>query len=450
MKKRGGNKPGISGSDQSLKITAWIVTIFSLLIILFPFALTISNAMKDNVKIYDVPPKLFPDAAQSLSLTIDYTKFSGSGEELEETIRNDMVSAMFGVYTKLTHDSIFEIKFYGVQDGKTIFYSRAHQIELQMEKDYGVYKGTVLNSNTLLYKDRGQRAADSIGYSFDPGGLPGHPPVTALQTELWSRINEEVKGKFPLSGDITGCVARRNSLLLLESFAHYMKLPQYLYRGNPVIERYGFWVFVFNTVVVIGFAMAAQVLLCSVCGFAISRLLSPRAGRAVLLFFLGAMMIPFVSIMIPQLIMYRQMGAYNNYRALLLPFLYPYGFYIYLFKGFFDRIPSSYFEAARLDGASNFYLYTRFCMPLSKPIIALIGLQTFLGNWNDFFWAWLVTEKQELWTLNVVLYNISQNAGTKQNALLGISLVTILPVILLSLVFSRQLKQSIMASGVKG
>ena len=89
-------------------------------------------------------------------------------------------------------------------------------------------------------------------------------------------------------------------------------------------------------------------------------------------------------------------------------------------------------------------------MPLSKPIIALIALQTFLGNWNDFFWAWMVTERQELWTLNVALYNISNNVSTKQNALMGISLVTILPVIVICLLFSKQLKQSIMASGVKG
>lgn len=77
-------------------------------------------------------------------------------------------------------------------------------------------------------------------------------------------------------------------------------------------------------------------------------------------------MVPFASIMLPQLIMYRQIGAYNNYAALLLPFLYPFGFYVYLYKGFFDQIPGSYFEAASLDGASNFYLYTKICMPLSK------------------------------------------------------------------------------------
>lgn len=119
-------------------------------------------------------------------------------------------------------------------------------------------------------------------------------------------------------------------------------------------------------------------------------------------------------------------------------------------QGFFDQIPSSYFEAATLDGAGNLYSYWKICMPLSKPIISLIALQTFLGNWNDYFWAWMVTEKQELWTLSVALYNISNDTGTKQNAIMGLAVIMSLPVIILTIVFSKQLKQSIISSGIKG
>ncbi len=448
--KKKSSKVRLSGSDLSLQIVAVVVTVISLLLILFPFALTISNAMKDNTKIYDAPPKLLPDSANSISLAIDYTGFTGTDSELETTIQEDMVSSMFGIYTKLNRDSVFETKFYGIKDGKTIFYSRAHQSELQLEKDYGVYEGTVLKKQTLLYKDRAQRVSQIIGYEFDLNGLPKRTAPTELEAQTHEKLNEVFESKFPLNGTLAACQTSKNNLLLFESFVHYMKLPSYMYDTNETISHVGFWAFVGNTVIVIGFAIISQVFLCSLCGFVISRLLKPRAARIVLLFFLGAQMIPFASIMLPQLIMYRNMGAYNNYAALLLPFLYPYGFYVYLFKGFFDRIPGSYFEAARLDGASNLYLYSRICMPLSTPIISLIALQTFLGNWNDFFWAWMVTERQELWTLNVALYNIANNVSTKQNALMGISLVTILPVILICLLFSKQLKTSIMSSGVKG
>lgn len=452
MKNKKPKAPSIrlSSGDRSLRFVAILMTVISLLLILFPFVLTISNSMKDNMKIYDVPPKLLPDPAQSLQVAVDYTGFSGTPEELEVQMRNDMVSTMFGVYTKMNRDSVFETKFYGTKDGKTVFYSRAHQTELQLEKDYGIYEGTVLNNKTLLYKDRPERVSKVIGYDFDLNGLADKPAPAELQPETKSKLDTVFEKKFSLNGTLTGCTLSTRNILLLESFVHYMKLPNYMYSANKTIARFGFLSFVGNTVIVIGWAILCQVFLCSLCGFVISRLLSPKAGRFVLLFFLGAQMIPFASIMLPQLIMYKNMGAYNNHAALLLPFLYPFGFYVYLFKGFFDHIPGSYFEAARLDGASNFYLYTNICMPLSKPTIALIALQTFLGNWNDFFWAWLVTERQDLWTLNVALYNISNNVSTKQNALMGISLVTILPVIVIALIFSKQIKASIMSSGVKG
>ncbi len=450
MKKNKKNKVRLSGSDLSLKIVAIAVTVVSLLLILFPFALTISNAMKDNTKIYDMPPKLLPDPANSMSVTVDYTGFDGTEDELLAQLQDDMVSTMFGIYTVLNRESIFEVKFYGTQDGNTIFYSRAHQSQLQLEKDYGIYEGTVLKKQTLLYKDRAERASQIIGYEYNPAGLSGKTAPEKLDETAASLLDQVFEKKFSLHGTVSAVSTAKNNSLLLESFAHYMKLPNYMYDRNETVAKYGFLTFVFNTVIVIGFAIIAQVLLCSLCGFVISRLLSPKAGKAALLFFMGAQMIPFASIMLPQLIMYKNMGAYNNYTALLLPFLYPYGFYVYLFKGFFDKIPGSYFEAARLDGASNAYLYARICMPLSKSIIALIALQTFLGNWNDFFWAWMVTERQDLWTLNVALYNISNNVSTKQNALMGISLVTILPVLLICLAFSKQLKASIMSSGVKG
>ncbi len=109
-------------------------------------------------------------------------------------------------------------------------------------------------------------------------------------------------------------------------------MPAYIYADSVRIVQLGFINFVLNSVIVIGFAMVAQVFLCSISAFVISKELSPKAGRVVLLFFLGAMMIPFASIMLPQLLMYKRIGAYNNYAALLLPFLYLYGFYVYLYK----------------------------------------------------------------------------------------------------------------------
>ena len=440
----------VSGSERRLKICAVVISLLFTVLMLYPLVFSISSSMKDNSQIYEIPPRLLPNWANSLTLTIDYTGMDFADEAaLKDAVMQDNILAMFGINYKMADQSIMEIHVYATRDGKTIFHSRAHQMKLQMERDYGVYKSTAIKKEVLLHGDRYVRAAESIGYEFDPDGIGKEPPQ-GLNDQFGETVSSLLSEKYQTAGTLVYTGDKVNNLLNLESFKYYLQMPAYIYPQSERIAKMGFMTFVLNSVIVIGFAMIAQVLLCSVCAFVISRQLSERAGKAVLLFFLGGMMVPFASIMLPQLIMYREMGAYNNYAALLLPFLYPYGFYVYLYKGFFDQIPGSYFEAAKLDGAGSFYLYKRICMPLSKPIISLIALQTFIGNWNDFFWAWLVTEDQNLWTLNVALYNISNNAGTKQNALMGLAVVTITPVILLSILFSKQLKQSIVASGVKG
>ena len=437
-------------SERLLKITAVTVSLLFAALMLYPMIFAVSSSMKDNSQIYKVPPKLLPGKANSLSVVLDYTgKEFQDEEELKDQMMQDNVLVMFGTNFKFADQSIMEIHVYGTKDGKTLFHSRAHQMKLQMECDYGIYKRTAIKKEILLHDDRYIRACESIGYEFDPNGIP-ESAEEGLAGDFEEQIAPVLMEKYTTEGKLVSIGNKTKNLLNLESFKYYLDMPAYIYPQSERVVKYGFLTFVMNSVIVIGFAMIAQVILCSVCAFVISRQLSKRAGKFVLMFFLGGMMIPFASIMLPQLIMYREMGAYNNYAALLLPFLYPYGFYVYLYKGFFDQIPGSYFEAASLDGAGSWYLYTRICMPLSKPIISLIALQTFIGNWNDFFWAWLVTEDQNLWTLNVALYNISNNAGTKQNALMGLAVVTITPVILLSILFSRQLRQSIAASGVKG
>ena len=449
-KKNRKNRIRCGKSERFLKIVAVTVSLLFAALMLYPLVFAVSSAMKDNSQIYKVPPKLLPGKANSVSFVLDYTgqEFQNA-EEMKDQMLKDNVLVMFGTNFKFADQSIMEIHVYGTREGKTLFHSRAHQMKLQMECDYGIYKRTAIKKEILLHDDRYVRACESIGYEFDEKGID-KVPEEGLADDFQDQIAPVIQEKYTTAGTLVSIGNRTKNLLSLESFKYYLDMPAYIYPQSERVVKYGFLTFVMNSVIVIGFAMIAQVILCSVCAFVISRLLSQRAGKFVLMFFLGGMMIPFASIMLPQLIMYREMGAYNNYAALLLPFLYPYGFYVYLYKGFFDQIPGSYFEAAALDGAGSWYLYSRICMPLSKPIISLIALQTFIGNWNDFFWAWLVTEDQNLWTLNVALYNISNNAGTKQNALMGLAVVTITPVILLSILFSRQLKQSIAASGVKG
>ena len=165
------NKIRWGRSECSLKIVAAVVSLLFAALMLYPMIFAVSSSMKDNAKIYEVPPRLLPDAANSVSLVLDYTGMDFSDEEqMRDTMFRDNVLAMFGISYKLSEESIMEIQVYGMRDGKTVFHSRAHQMKLQMERDYGVYKSTAIKEEVLLHEDRYVRANESIGYEFDPAG----------------------------------------------------------------------------------------------------------------------------------------------------------------------------------------------------------------------------------------------------------------------------------------
>lgn len=439
-------------SESGFKALSYIMTVVFILLILYPLFYIISNSMKDNSKIYDIPPSIIPDQAQSVSIVIDYQDLSELTEEaLLDSLLQDAALTMFSTVVDFPKDSIYEIKLYGVMGDKTVFYSRAHRMKLELQRDFGVYSQSAINKKVLLYKDRYSRAMDKIGYEFSPDGLDiSYSLSTNQNNHIEMGIRENLNGDFSISGAYSKSILKTNNWLLLESYGYYYQLPSYVYSNNERISQLSFFAFMLNTIIVITWAVVTQVVLGTMSAFPISRMLPKRWSKAVMMYFLATMMIPFVSIMIPQFTMFKQMGFYNNYEALLLPFLLPFGFFIYLFKGFFDQLPNSLFEAAKIDGAGNWFMYTRICLPLSKPIISLVALQTFLANWNDFLWAWMVTESQELWTLNVALYSLSKNMALKQNFIMGLSILTIIPVLLMTILFSNNIKQSIASTGIKG
>lgn len=442
----------MKGKDKSLKIVAYLITTVFMVMILFSLLFLLSNSVKDNKKIYDFPPRFLPEQAKSLSIVLDYSDkdFSDSGQ-LKDTLIKDSVLALYSTTSELDRDSVSEIKFYGEKDGKVIYYVRAHKMALQMQLDYGLYANSVPTSKVLLKDDRYKAAAEDLKYIFNESGIKKNYSKDLFgKSGLDSRIGIYLKDKFNVTGKLKGITVKKKPLLLLENYKYYLQVPSLLYEANRSIHTFGFLIFIFNTILVTASGILIQIFVCSIAAYPLARLFKKRTANALLMVFLGCMMIPFISVMVPQFMMFKDMGLYNNYGALIIPWLIPHGLNVLLFKSFFERLPQSLFDAVRIDGATEWYSYIRICMPLSKSIISIIALSTFLSGWSDFFWPWMVAQKQNLWTLSVALYNLSRMDQVKLNFLMGTSIITILPVILLTIVFSDQIKQSLASSGIKG
>lgn len=213
--KRNKNKIRYGKAERRLKIVAVTVSLLFAVLMLYPMIFAVSSSMKDNSKIYEVPPKLLPARANSVSLVLDYTGQEFENEEaMKDVMMQDNVLAMFGTNFKFADQSIMEIHVYGTKDGKTLFHSRAHQMKLQMECDYGIYKRTAIKKEVLLHGDRYTRACESIGYEFNPQGI-GEAVEEGLGTQFEQDISSMLGEKYATTGKLVRVRDKTKNILNL-------------------------------------------------------------------------------------------------------------------------------------------------------------------------------------------------------------------------------------------
>ena len=166
---------------------------------------------------------------------------------------------------------------------------------------------------------------------------------------------------------------------------------------------------IINTVIYCGLAVTFALLVNPLAAYAMSRYKIPTSYK-ILLFLMLTMAFPPMVTQIPVFLMLRELGMLNTFAALVLPGLAN-GYAIFLLKGFFDSLPRELYESAAIDGASEWVMFWHITMSLSKPILAVIGLQAFTIAYSNFMFALLICQSQKMWTLMVWLYELQQQKG---------------------------------------
>jgi multiple sugar transport system permease protein len=166
---------------------------------------------------------------------------------------------------------------------------------------------------------------------------------------------------------------------------------------------------ILNTVVYCTLAILSALLVNPLAAYAMSRYKMPSSYK-ILLFLMCTMAFPPMVTSIPNFLMLRKLGLLNTFAALILPGMAN-GYSIFLLKGFFDAQPQELYESAQLDGASEWTLFWRITMSLSKPILAVIALQAFTLAYSNFMFAFVVCQDEKMWTLMVWLYQLQQRSG---------------------------------------
>ncbi|MDD2972179.1 MAG: carbohydrate ABC transporter permease [Lachnospiraceae bacterium] len=186
----------------------------------------------------------------------------------------------------------------------------------------------------------------------------------------------------------------------------------------------------------------------TICGFVLGKY--RFRGRELLFgLILSTMMIPWCVTIIPKYTMIKAFGWLNSYKALIIPGLFS-GFGIFMMKQHMETIPDEILEAARIDGANEFYIFHKIVLPMSKNGIASIAIFQFLWTWEDYLWPYLAISDRNKQLLSVGLRMFSGQYATDFGAMFAATAISIIPVLLTYLIFQKQFIAGIAASAVKG
>jgi multiple sugar transport system permease protein len=211
-----------------------------------------------------------------------------------------------------------------------------------------------------------------------------------------------------------------------------------------------------NTLILAAGAVILQLLVSATAAFSLSKL--RPAGKNVIQFvFFSTLMVPPVVYLIPQFVNISNLplihvSLINNWAGVWLPEAAS-ALNILILKSFFDTIPTELTDAARLDGASPWQLFSRIILPLSRPALAVVTIFTVVASWKDFLWPLLVLFNPEVQPLSVAIYHeagINSNFPLPFNYLMAGLVLASIPPILLFLLFQRQIIRGINLTGLRG
>jgi multiple sugar transport system permease protein len=164
--------------------------------------------------------------------------------------------------------------------------------------------------------------------------------------------------------------------------------------------------------------------------------------------FLATLMVPVQATLIPLFVLVAQLDGVNTYWGLIVPTLAN-SQAVFLMRQFIRGLPDELFDAARIDGAGEWTVFWRIVLPLTRPILATLGIFVFLWHWNDFLWPLIIAQSDAMRTLTVGL--ASMNAESVSNAsLMAAAAVSVIPCLLIFAILQRYLVNSVAMSGIKG
>ena len=224
---------------------------------------------------------------------------------------------------------------------------------------------------------------------------------------------------------------------------------------NPTLENYvNIWTeskfsrWLLNSLWVATFSTVSVLFFDSLVGYTLAKF-TFRGQTIVFVAILSTLMIPTEMLIIPWYMMSREFGCIDTYWGIAFPGLMT-GFGTFLMRQFFMGLPDELIEAARIDGWSEFAIWTRIAMPLVVPALSALAIFHFLGNWTAFIWPLIVTNDPDLYTIPVGLASFNGEFQTDWEVVMTASCLATLPTLLFFLLLQKFIIRGVMLAGLKG
>jgi ABC-type glycerol-3-phosphate transport system permease component len=206
---------------------------------------------------------------------------------------------------------------------------------------------------------------------------------------------------------------------------------------------------VWNTLVVSAGATALQLFFCALGGYGFAKYDFP-AKKWLFSLLLATFIVPFVIMMVPLYLIMRDLHWLDTYWPLTIPWAAN-AFGIFFMRQYISTISNDLMDAARIDGAGEFGIFSRIILPIIVPGLTSLGLLTFIGTWNSFLWPLVILKSPEKFTLPLTISSMVGPVGRSVWAeWMGTSIISILPLLLIFIIFQRRFIEGITAGAVRG
>ena len=427
-------------SERIVHTLAAALTLFWVFTLFFPIYWCIITSMKDPADALQEPPSFVPTTPYEYDVVIEYTADEWEGIS-SQTFKEDANVVVWTAFVNSAQARMGICKVFASVDGKIQAQAMLRRSGFTLRYAQIWDANLTLSASSIL--DRLEQAEEYGCVTYkETTRLPDisrQNETTQMLSELYQQSSEE------LHGTITSVSVRNNLWTFAENYIAAWQYPVSLGLENGLLQALG------NSLKISVGVVLGNWFVCGLAGYALSKLMPKRWGRRMLLMFFLTSMVPSTVTTVATYLTLETLGLSTSFWGVILP-LIANASNIMLFKGFFDGIHKDLCDAARLDGCSDMGIFSRICIPLSKPIFVTIGLLAFPTGFGDFFWSMIILRERSQFTIPLVSKIILQTSGAQSNytMMMAFGLMISVPSIITMILGQKDLNKGMNFSGLKG